>query len=107
MVSFLDMASAFYTYSIRIESLLSYFQHLDRATIRERLAVHEGVVDDRLLLGGQRLIELIERGLDLLQPLEAGGEELLAPVDPVEDRSLTAITGRQRGAELALPVRRG
>ncbi len=57
--------------------------------------VHEGMVDDRLLLGGQRLIKLIERRLHLLQPLQPGREELLAPVDLVEDRLLTAYGGRQ------------
>src|SRR6266446_5676435 len=72
-----------------------------------RSVVHERMVDDRLLLGGQGLVELLERRLDLLQSLQPRREELLAPVDPVEDRPLTAVGGRQRGTELALPFRRG
>src|SRR5271154_4785383 len=68
-------------------------------------APHEGMVDNRLLLGGQRLIERFERRARLLQPLQPGGEELLLPAGPVEDRPLTAFR-RQRGAELALFVRR-
>jgi len=43
------------------------------------------MVDDRLLLGGQRLIELLQRRPGLLNGLQPGGEKLLAPGFRVED----------------------
>src|SRR5258708_9989272 len=68
----------------------------------------ERVVDRRLLLRRERLIQRFEGRPRLLQALQPHREELLAPARPVEDRALglRAALRRQAGAELALLVGR-
>src|SRR5437762_4823225 len=63
----------------------------------------ERVVDHRLLLGRQRIVEGFERRAGLLHRLQPRLEELLAPAHAVEDRplSLRARFRRQLVAELA------
>src|SRR5258708_24872794 len=60
------------------------------------LVAMERVVDDRLLLGGQHLVERLRRRFDLLQALELRLHHRLAVVQPVDDRLFVAIVGGGR-----------
>src|SRR5947208_3515434 len=66
----------------------------------------ERVIDDRLLLGSQRVVQSFERRAGLLHRLQACLKKLLPPAHAVEDRSLPLLPGfrRQLVAELAFLV---
>src|SRR3954470_1336506 len=67
----------------------------------------ERVVDTRLLVGAEHLVECFERWFCLLQGFQPRRQQLLATVNPIKDGFVAAVLpGWERRTELAFSVGR-